>query len=582
MDFFNELKRRKVLRTAGLYVVGAWLTLQAAEVLVGLNTLPETIGRPLLIVLITGFPITLVLSWFVDWTPQGFKSTPESQANDGAGSAIPIGIIATAVILSVVGFVVFDGSTSETPAKETEATTIAVLPFASIGSAPDKAYLADGISEQLIGLLARLPSVAVTSRTSAFTFKNTSVSTPEIAQTLGVKFLLNGSVTHGSNLVRVWVELIDAESDRQMWSNTFDMATESLFSIQDQIAKSVAAATQLQLAEGVPRSVVTDAEAHRLYLRAGYASGQEAVDLCRKSIAIDPAYAPAWECLAAEFSNQANRRQIPSRQGYELAEGAARKAIELNPESASAWRTIGYIANYHHGDIQRSATAYLNSIKISPGVASAEGGLSLLLASIGRTDEAITLGERAARKDPVNPVTQANLAACYFWAGRWQDSLERYKIAKTLDPDYFAVQYRMSETLLAMNKPNQALIEAENETHSVYRLIGLAMAHHGLGASAASDAALDELINQHADTAAYNIAYVHAHRNEADAAFEFLEKELRLSGTGVFSEILGDIWFKNLYEDDRWMPFLRKVGRAPDQLELLDIRLPPTIRTHRA
>ena len=581
MNFLAELKRRKVLRTAGLYIFGAWLALQAAEVLVGLDVLSDAVGRPLLLVLLTGFPVAVLLSWFIRFDGSGFSRDDEESADP---SVRPFLIAGLAVVLAVPVWWI----ASERPNSNARSdVAIAVLPFATIGPDNTEEYFADGISEQLIGMLARLPGISVTSRTSAFSFKNTTQRTSEIAESLNVAYVLSGSVQHDQSNMRVRVELVDAAADVPLWSDTYNLSSQSVFSAQDKITESVAEALQTHFSPTPVRAQVTNVDTHRLYLqgmhahRLGSVSGfEKAIELCREGLDIDAAYAPAWECIAGAYTNLANRTAKP--QYYELAESAARKALELDPNSFAAYQTIGYINNYHHGDILESAAAYRRAVRLSPGGTGGRSGFALLLASVGEFKQAVALSEEAAHRDPLSPITQANLAAVYAWAKRWKDSLQRYEIVQSLAPEYFSLQYRIGECLLALNRSQEALAAMQKETHEIYRLVGLALVHHTLGNNVAAQEARQELQNEHAEIAAYNIAYVLAFQGEKDAAFEYLEKELELSGTGVFSEILGDYWFENLYTDPRWQKFLHKVGRAEDQLSGLNAAEEKSLRRTRA
>lgn len=463
--------------------------------------------------------------------------------------------------------------TSAVAVESTRRKMIAVLPFTTLDSKTSRDFLGDGISEELMGVLAKIPGVAVTSRASAFAFKGSSLGLHEIAGKLRVNYLLNGSVRREGEELRVRAELVDADSDVSMWSQTYKIPVQNLVAAQDEITESVASALRIELVGSSHRSIETDPEAHLLYLRGlhaladGSESGlNEALKLCKESLSIDPLYAPAYACLAGAYSNLANRHVIPQKVGYELAGGAARKAIKHDPNSSFAYQTLAFIDLYHVGDLASSLHCYRRAMELSPGSGGPKGGMSLLLASIGRFDEAIELSKTVAELDPLDSIAQSNLAAAYFWGGRWQDSLDRYMLVKTMSPDFFAVQYRVAECLLCLGQAEDALAAAESESNAPYRLIGLALANHALGRESKCDEAVQELVSHHGDIAAYNLGCIMAFRGQNDAAFDFLERELELSGRGVFSEILGEPWFKSLYEDPRWEPFLHKVGRSPDQL----------------
>ncbi|MGD8977219.1 MAG: tetratricopeptide repeat protein [Gammaproteobacteria bacterium] len=568
-----------------LYGVTAWLLMQVADVVIGLAALPEWFGQGLLGILAIGFPIALAFAWVYELTPEGIKlekdvdrSSSITELTGRRMDFVVIAVLAAAVILFAWDKWWLGTSGGFRPPPN----SIAVLAFANISPDPGQEYFSDGISEELLGLLARMPELQVTSRRSAFSFKGKDVKLSEVARELNVAHILEGSIRRAGDRIRITAQLIDTHSDTHLWSETFDRTLDDIFVIQDEIAAVVVDKLKVTLLGSAPTVRETDPEAYALYLRARYLSRQgtpegweQAIDLFKQVLALDPVYAAAWAGLSHVYTRQSDNSLRPVDEGYTLARGAAMQAIMLDPAHAPAHARLGWIASHHDGDLAAAARHYERALDLAPTDTGIIFSAASLAESLGRLEQAIELEEYAVVRDPLDPVARNNQGDSYLSAGRFEEAIDAFRTALSLSPGYIGAHYRIGVGLLLQGEAEAALASMREEGFRAWRLIGLAMANHALDQTAESDAALAELIDRYDQDAAYNIAYVFAFRDEADTAFEWLAKAVVYNDPGL-AEIANEPLFDNIRSDPRWLPFLERVGKSPAQLAAIDfeVRLP--------
>ena len=602
MPLLEEIKRRNVLRIAGLYLVGAWLIVQVAGTVLPMFDAPAWLPRTIVIVLAIGFIPALIFAWAFELTPEGLKRERDvdrfRSITPHTGKALDR--IIMVVLALALGYFAFDKFVLA-PQREAEQTSaarkegrsaalvesfgdksIAVLPFVNMSADKDQEYFADGIAEELLNLLSKIPQLRVISRSSAFSFKGQNLETPEIGKRLNVAHILEGSVRKAGNQVRITAQLIDARSDMHLWSETYDRPLDNIFAVQDEIAAAVVAQLKLKLLGAAPKVKVADSKAYALYLQARKIGQQRTLEghersiaLYQQALAIDANYAAAWAGLAEVYDRQTGDGQRPIEEGVRLVREAVGKALAIDPEFAPAHGELGRLAMSYDGDLAAAARHYEHALALAPNNTDIIQGAANLLAKLGRLDTGIALTEYLVARDPVNPAGYTNLRLFYVYAGRLDEAIASSRIALSLSPGLAGAQYGIGAALLAKGDPAAALAAMQKESSEVWRLIGLPMAWHALGKKAESDAALAELIQKYEKEAAYNIAYVLAFRGEVDRAFEWLDKAVAYHDGGL-SEIVGDPLFANLRSDPRWEPFLRKIGKAPEQLAAIkfDVNLP--------
>jgi TolB-like protein/Tfp pilus assembly protein PilF len=493
-----------------------------------------------------------------------------------------IGTAASAVV-AIIALVLFLGRSREAAPESAgpETRSIAVLPFVNMSSDPEQEYFSDGVSEEILNLLARIPELRVTSRSSAFSFKGQTLEIPEIARRLHVAHILEGSVRKSGNEVRVTAQLIEAGSDIHLWSRTYDRTLEDIFAIQDQIAADVVRQLRVTLLGTAPTARKTDPQAYALYLQAVQLGRQfkaEAFErsdaLSRKVLEIDPRYAPAWAGLARNSLNESNIGLLSSEEAFARARNQLARALEIDPEHAPTLAMLGTVEMLT-GNLAGAVRHLERALELDPADPISLGQSSVLLDSLGRLEDGLPIKEFLVARDPVNATSFHNAGITYRSLGRLNEALASFRTALSLNPGQGGAHFQVGETLLLEGEPEAALQEMQEESAEAWRTVGLPMAYHALGRKAESDAALAELIRKYEKDGPFNIAYVFAFRGEADRAFEWLDKAVQYGDPGL-SEILHESLFANIRKDSRWLPFLRRIGKAPEQLAAikLDVRLP--------
>jgi TolB-like protein/DNA-binding winged helix-turn-helix (wHTH) protein/lipoprotein NlpI len=454
--------------------------------------------------------------------------------------------------------------------------SIVVLPFVNMSADDEQEYFSDGISEELLNLLARVSDLRVISRSSAFSYKGKNVDIPTIARQLRVTHVLEGSVRMSGDQVRITAQLIDARNDSHLWSETYDRTLDDIFATQDEIAAAIVEQLNIELASDAPSVPVTDPEAYSLLLQANYhgrsithADLELSNSLYRRALEIDPDYALAWAGLAGNFNNIATNAYMPVDEGFGRAREAANKALAIDPDIAGAHGQLGWISMWHDNDLVAASGHYSAALALDPANLGSIANAAILLKGLGRLNEAIALMEYQVVRDPVNPTGHFNLGLGYLAAGRWEESIASQRTVLQLSPDYVGVHSFIGTALLMLGEPEAALEAMQREPSHPYQLLGLVMAQHALGRSDLSDAALEELIQKYEQGWAYNIAYVLAFRNDSDAAFEWLDKAVAYRDPGL-ADIVAEILFSSLHLDPRWRAFLERIGKSPEELAAIE------------
>ena len=575
MSWLAELRRRNVLRMAVLYVIAAWLIMQFAEVVITLAALPTWTGQTTLILLTIGFPIALIFSWFYEITPAGLTLEKDVPLGESITfiTGRRIDFIVIALLASALVMFAYDKwwIRSEATAVTTEPNSIAVLPFVNMSDDPVQEYFSEGLAEELLNQMTRIPSLKVISRTSSFSFKGENIDIVTIAERLNVRHILEGSVRISDGNARISATLVDARDDRTLWSQTFDRNLEDILSIQNEIAREVVDALHITLLGDMPSARKTDPRAYAFYLQAKFVGNQmtpdnleRSIELYRQALAIDPGYVPAWEGLAWRLTSQANSGLRPG-EGYEPAREAARQALEIDPNFARAHGRLGWIALFHDGDLHAAARHYERGLALDPTDMVLLGGAATLLQNLGRLDDAIIVKRHVSDRDPVYPAGHANLGIASLYAGDLDDAASNFRSTLTLSPNYIGARCLLGMTMLFAGNAEAALPVVEQESFEPYRLICLGLVQHAIGNEAESASALQKLIEAHAEGWAYNIAYIFAYRGEVDAAFEWLDKAVEYRDGGL-ADIVVQPFFNNLHGDHRWSAFLARLGKSPDQI----------------
>jgi len=457
--------------------------------------------------------------------------------------------------------------------------SIAVLPFTDLSPNKNQEYFSDGLTEELLNLLAKVPELRVAARTSCFSFKGQALDITEISQRLRVAHVLEGSVRRSGDRVRISAQLIHAQDGYQMWSHSYDRQMDNIFAIQEEIAAAVVAQLKIKILGVSPTTQHTDPEAYALYLQARHiahqvtaAAYEKAIGLYRQALEIAPDYAAAWTGLARIYGNQVEKGLRDDEEGHALALGAVTRALDLDPGSAEAYAELAWIAMYLEGNLEEAANYFERALELAPADPEILFDSATLIQDLGRMDEAIAIKEYSVARDPVNPRRHYNLGNAYLFGRHYQSAVSSYRLALALSPELLGAQYHIGRALLLMGEPAAALVEIEAESFDAWRMVGLPAVYHALARYEESEKSLAQLIEKYERDAAFNIAYIQAFRGETDLAFEWLDKAVMYGDPGL-SEIAVTPEFESLRDDPRWLPFLDKLDRSPRQLDSIDFQV---------
>ena len=582
-SLFSELKRRNVFRAAVAYVLVAWILLQIADVLFPALGLPEWTVRLVAGLLILGFPLTLIFAWAFDLTPEGIKRDRDVDRTAAPASSrrLDIATIIVAVIavaLFVVDRFVWREDSQIKPPAAVEAAapegvkSIAVLPFVNVSSHEEQEYFSDGLTEELLNVLARGKDMRVIGRTSSFQFKGKNEDLREIGRKLNVSHILEGSVRRSGPEVRISVQLIDSGSGTQLWARTFNRTLDDIFAVQDEIANSVASALQVELLGGSQTLVSQrNAEAYDWYLkglRARHLRGpenmQQAIEYFERSLEIDPGLAVAWQQLAAVNQAMTTAGFLPTDQGVRLAKEAVGKALELDPTLAAAHAVVGAIRMSFDHDWQGAEDAFTRALEIDPNNADALSGASLLAMGLGRHTEAVRYNARSIEVDPLSLRALHNRAFINY-IGRDFEAAEAalYEALEFAGGNYIYAHTVLSLILLEQGRLDEAVAASEKEPGEPFRLAAQAIVFHAAGREKEAEAAQQQLIEKFPDRLAAPIAGSYSYRGDLDNAMIWLERayaqgDPQLSVTAVHPA------HDNLQGDPRFEAFLRKLDLLPE------------------
>lgn len=465
MNLFKELKRRNVFRVVLAYLVVGWLVLQVADVLVDALELPVVWSKTVVALLLIGFIPTVVFSWVYELTPEGLKKESEIAIGQSitGHTAKKLNHAIVFLLVVAIGLFVYDrfimdaatGPGESTPREMVTASpgeerpSLAVLAFENMSADADNEYFADGISEEILNLLADVKGMAVASRTSAFAFKGKKLPIPEIAAALKVRYVLEGSVRKAGEQIRVTAQLIDADTDRHLWSETFDRALRDVFTIQDEIAAAIGSALQVELlGEGgeAVRSESIDPDIYNRFLEARFLMRKrdnENVDagnrLLIDVVAAEPQFARAHVLLGeAYLINNGLADLVGQDFLLKLANMHASLAHEIDPNLGGIEMILGNIAQMN--EPSKALRHYQRAIELEPMEPRPYHWRGLMYNALGYGDRCLVDLERALELDPQNPNVHFSLASCLLVSGEWDRAVEIATHGATLgNPDGYSL-----------------------------------------------------------------------------------------------------------------------------------------------
>ena len=485
--------------------------------------------------------------------------------------------VTAAAVLLVLGMAVYDferaadeaqdGSNLSFVRRPISDKSIAVLPFLDMSEKKDQGYFSDGLSEELITSLAQIHDLEVIARTSSFHFRDKQVSIAEIASTLGVAHLLEGSVRRAGNTVRVTAQLIRADSGLPLWSQTYDRDVKDIFQVQDDIAAAVVAALKLKLlpTQGMDPHRSDNPEAYNQYLlarqfgrRGNSEDIERAIAAYSHAIELDPGFAAAYAGLSFSETAIANSTQDVAR--FSLARDAAEKALRLAPQLVDAYRARA-LYRLETLDFVGARADSEQALALAPGVSAVQSLYGVQIAAFGKIPQAITAMNKAIELDPLSGYAWANVGLFLTKNHDYVAARHALERALAITPSSDAFHFALGQLDMLQGKLPDALAEFEKQGNEGGRRMGYAMIEYANGHEKLSQQALKELIAKHANDMAYQVGDVYAWRGDPDKAFEWLERAYQQRDSGL-NGVAYDPLLAGLQSDPRYGALLKKLNLA--------------------
>ncbi len=465
MSFFDELKRRNVIRVGIAYVIVAWLVLQFADVILNNIQAPDWVFQVIMLVLGIGFPVVLIFAWAFEMTPEGLKKEKDIDRSQSIAKQTgrKMDFVIIGILVLAVGYLLVDkfwleettgpnatGVSAETPAinmptlqQDTDPSpvnpnSIAVLPFANRSRDEDDAFFSDGMHDDLLTQLAKIKDLKVISRTSVMQYRGTEKTIPEIAAELGVSTILEGGIQRAGKRIRINAQLIDVTTDEHLWAETFDreMTMENIFDIQSEITRQIVMAVKGELStteQQVLAVAPTDnLEAYEAYLHARAATNRadysqekyiEAQPWAEKAVKLDPEFAEAWAILAEIHAQAVWIGYDNSPERFIAAREALEQAVKLNPDSATVKAAQADYLYRFNNDYPAALAAYNEAHEIAPGDARIVLFTAITLRRLGRWEDSVSAFEASLKMDPANVFIATQMVDTLVWMNEW-DQLE--------------------------------------------------------------------------------------------------------------------------------------------------------------
>ena len=545
MNFFSELKRRNVYKVAVAYAVVGWLLVQVATQVFPFFEIPNWAVRLIVLLIVIGFPISLVIAWAFELTPEGLKRTEDVDL--GAAQRprhrawIFVVIIAGVMSLGLFFLGRYTATTKQSSGATATQKSIAVLPFANLSRDPDNAYFAAGIQDEIITRLSKITDLNVISCTSTQRFKSSPDDIPAIAVQLGVANILEGSVQRTADAVRVNVQLIRGATDTHLWADTFDRKLTDIFAVESEIAKTIAETLQAKLSGSEQNAIAArpteSTEAYQLYLKGRFfwnkRTGQnlnKAADYFNQAIAADPRYALAYVGLADAYVLMPLYGAGAPRDCYPKAKAAAKKALELDDASAEAHTSLAQVHCYYDLDYPQAIREFQRAIELNPNYATAHQWYgSSGLAALGQFDDAVAEVKSAIALDPLSLVINTDLGNTYYRARRYDQAVDQMRKTLEMDPAFYYAHWNLGSALAAKGALKPAIEEYEkaralNDDPSMLGLLANAYAKSGNKAEALKIRDQLELVSKQRYVSGYSFALADLGLGNKEEALHWLEK----------------------------------------------------------
>jgi len=590
-SFWSELQRRHVYKVGAAYAVAGWLIVQVVTQVFPIFDVPALGQRVIVLLIVAGFPIALLLSWLFDITSTGVvrtdKPSQEGETDHSKRQRLSrdrgLSYLLGGLLLLAVAWLVVERTVlrSAPPDRGDLAKSVAVLPLVNTSGDATNEYFSDGLSEELIAVLAKIPELKVIGRSSSFLFKGKSGDARTIGEKLGVSRLIEGSVRKQGDHVRIIAELINAADGRELWSETYDRELKDVFAVQSEIALAVAEQMKVKLLGLRPKSDAAPSNdnlaAHNAALQSDFYFQQQtdetvsqAIKYLEEAVRLDPNYglayaklSQAWRQYAATFgANDATK-------AYAEAQSAGEKAVSLAPDTVEARKAVGWLAMTPRLDFPTAEKEFRRALELAPGDAGAKTGLGYSLLAQGKLDEAERVCREATALDPLFVTAWFNRGRLAVGTGHYDEAEQIFRKVLEFQPHASRLHLYLAMIEILRNNPTEAAKQAELEPDGFWREFALTMTQQVKQDRAAADATLVSFTGKYAVNGAFQVAAVYALRKQPTEMFQWLDTSLATHDSGL-SQLAVAPFFSPYYNDPRYKVLCRK----------LNVQLPQSVAKH--
>jgi serine/threonine-protein kinase len=543
--FFAELKRRRVYSVAIAYVVGGWALAQGIAQVFPVFDIPNWVVRLIVLIIVLGFPVALLLSWFFDLTRYGIVRTP-----DRAPEA-KIDIIQ--------------------PSNSNE-KSIAVLPFSDLSAGKDHDYFSDGIAEEILTALAKIDGLRVAARRSSFWFKGREAELTEVAEKLNVEHVLEGSVRRDGNRIRISAELIDACNGFTVWSETYEREMQGIFALQDEITRSIVDALKLKLAISPPLPARSP-DAYDAYLQGLFYSDKSTEDALRRSLEFfqrvlkkDPQFSRAWTGIAKSWLWLADA-YVPPLEAYPKVRDAALHALQLNDDEAEAHVYLAETKRILDWDLDSAEAEFNRAVEIEPNSTPSNYFIAALYAARGDRDQALAYLRRTTKIDPASLWVSNFACEIYRYFGLHDEAIAAGERALQLDPTFVYGEPLLAALYRETQRFDDAIALYQKAQSVCGRpAFGLAITYARMNRDKEAQETLQAAVAARGRyTPGDAIAHVHVSLHAHDEAIRELERACEERSSSLhFVGIAPE--FAPLRSDRRFISILQKIGLEPDKV----------------
>ncbi|MGB5721473.1 MAG: tetratricopeptide repeat protein [Woeseiaceae bacterium] len=574
--FLEEINRRNVTKVALVYIIAGWLTMQVVDVMFPALKLPEWMVSAVAAFVLIGFPFAVIFAWAFEMTPEGIKREKDVDRDESITPATGQKLSRSAMIILAVavGFLLFDKfvlQLGEEPVTTPEVVaegkpSIAVLPFVNMSDDKENEYFSDGLSEELLNLLAKIPRLHVAGRTSSFRFKGQNEDLRIIGEQLNVANVLEGSVRKSGARLRITAQLVDAENGYHLWSQTYDRDLTDIFAVQDEIASNVVSALKVTLLGEQPVTAdrgTKNIDAYNEALKGGYFLNHltsenldKAFAAFQKATELDPGFARGWTGLAVTEYNRiagiAGSSGGDFVAGFDRVRAYASRAIDLQPDNVEAYIAKAMVAQGADWDLAGALEFSKKAAELSPNDPTSLGWLGNSYFFMGEFDAAIAAYEKAIDLDPLDITSLRQLGDVHATAGNFEEALSYFNRVLELSPGSARVNGRIASVYMLQNDLDRASIYVASETvdwtQELYKILILGRRQ---GRSSQWQAARDDYIARWGAPNSYQIAEICADAGDLDCTFKWLQSCVEVHDPGAPWAFVMP-YFDEARKDPRW------------------------------